>query len=72
MPHVALVNMTDRKIAYSETYPTEAEAIARLRSLGAQAELEIAGLGTGPAGKKWATYGPAEEPFAFPAEAPDA
>lgn len=72
MYHVALVNLTDHVIEYAEEYDTHDEAVHRLRTgLGPQAELNIAGLGTCEAGKEWATYGPADKPFEWPAPAED-
>lgn len=68
--YVALVNFTDKKVFYKETYSDMDEAIRRIVvGLEPQAALNFAGAGADPEnekGKDWKAWGPSDTPFAFP------
>jgi hypothetical protein len=69
--YVALVNFTDKAIQYAESYDDYDEAHERATvSLAAQAILNHFGGSEDETakGKEWASVGPLDEPFAFPAE----
>ena len=65
MNHIALIDNTDKKIYFSESYDSRDEASARLVSLRLQADLNTAGLGMDGKDHDWQVYGPADAPFAF-------
>jgi hypothetical protein len=66
MWHVALLNLTDKKIVVAEEYKDKEEATRRIQvGLELEAMQQTLGLGGREAGKEWASWGPEEAPFAF-------
>ena len=66
MWHVALLNLTDKKIVVAEEYADKEEATRRVQvGLEPEAMQQTLGLGGREAGKEWSEWGPEEAPFAF-------
>ena len=66
MWHIALLNLTDKKIVVAEEYADKAEALMRIRvGLEPEAMQQTLGFGGREAGKEWASWGPEEAPFSF-------
>jgi hypothetical protein len=66
MWHVALLNLTDKKIVVVEEYADKEEATRRMQvGLEPEAMQQTMGFGDREPGKEWAAWGPEEAPFSF-------
>lgn len=69
MYHIALVNVTDKKIIAAEKFDTQEAAAERIR-MGYAPQVDLEAIGSGSYGgpdKEFQIYGPAETPFEWPA-----
>lgn len=70
MYHVALIDITNKRVELAEEYADKAERDTRAGHLTLQAELNEKGLNPDvPEGAEWRVAS-GDEPFAFPAEEP--